>query len=102
MSPINPISVGNMDVGGITDGVAASGTQKGVAGFAETLRTKLDELNVSQVQGDKAAQDMAAGRATDVAQTMLRIEQANVALQLAMSVRNKAIEAYQEVLRMQV
>ena len=50
----------------------------------------------------KATEDMATGRVDDVAQTMMRIEQANVSLQMATQVRNKVIEAYQEVLRMQM
>jgi flagellar hook-basal body complex protein FliE len=81
---------------------SAGGVNKGMNSFGEALKAKMEDLNKSQAVGDKAAQDMATGRADDVAQTMLRIEQANVSLQLAMTVRNKAIEAYQEVMRMQV
>jgi flagellar hook-basal body complex protein FliE len=72
------------------------------ASFANVLKDKLSSLSSQQADAGKASQDMATGRADDVAQTMLRIEQANVSLQMATQVRNKVIEAYQEVLRMQM
>ncbi|MCB0877444.1 MAG: flagellar hook-basal body complex protein FliE [Thermoleophilia bacterium] len=70
--------------------------------FAGVLKSKLSELSTQQADAASASQDMATGRVDDVAQTMLRIEQANVSLQMATQVRNKVIEAYQEVLRMQM
>ena len=70
--------------------------------FAAVLKDKLTTLNAQQADSAAATQDMATGRVDDIAQTMLRIEQANVTMQLATTVRNKAIEAYQEVLRMQM
>lgn len=72
------------------------------ADFAAVLKDKLTSLNAQQADSASASQDMATGRVDDVAQTMLRIEQANVSLQMATQVRNKVIEAYQEVLRMQM
>lgn len=71
-------------------------------GFAGVLKSKLVELNTQQADAAQATQDMATGRVDDIAQTMLRIEQASVSLQMATQVRNKVIEAYQEVLRMQI
>jgi flagellar hook-basal body complex protein FliE len=70
--------------------------------FAGVLKSKLTELTAQQNDASVASQDMAVGKVDDVAQTMLRIEQANVSLQMATQVRNKVIEAYQEVLRMQM
>ena len=70
--------------------------------FAAVLKDKLGSLNAQQADSASASQDMATGRVDDVAQTMLRIEQANVSLQMATQVRNKVVEAYQEVMRMQM
>ncbi|MEO6867451.1 MAG: flagellar hook-basal body complex protein FliE [Gaiellales bacterium] len=80
------------------------GTEKTAGGqsFSDVLKNKLTSLNAEQVDASRATEDMATGRADDVAQTMLRIEQANVSLQMATQVRNKMIEAYQEVIRMQM
>ena len=74
----------------------------GAGSFSAVLKDKLTALNSQQVDAASATQDMATGNVDDVAQTMVRIEQANVSLQMATQVRNKVIEAYQEVLRMQM
>ena len=72
------------------------------ASFANVLKGKLSDLNAQQADSAQASQDMATGRVDDVAQTMLRIEQASISLQMATQVRNKVIESYQEILRMQM
>lgn len=74
----------------------------GTSDFAAVLKDKLTSLNSQQADAARASEDMATGRVDDVAQTMLRIEQANVSLQMATQVRNKVIEAYQDILRMQM
>lgn len=83
-------------------GEAGAVEESGAASFASVLKSKLTDLNAQQADSAQATQDMATGRVDDVAQTMLRIEQASVSLQMATQVRNKVIEAYQEVLRMQM
>jgi flagellar hook-basal body complex protein FliE len=81
---------------------ATAGSGAAAQGFGEVLKSKLSDLNAQQADAAGAMQDMATGRVDDVAQTMMRIEQANVSLQMATQVRNKVIEAYQEILRMQI
>ena len=46
--------------------------------------------------------ELAAGRITDVSEVVIASEKAGIATQLTMQVRNRAIEAYQEIMRMQV
>jgi flagellar hook-basal body complex protein FliE len=107
----NGISMPMELLDGATKGVGAGRSKGGdaapveegnAASFASVLKSKLTDLNAQQTDAGKASEDMATGRVDDVAQTMLRIEQANVSLQMATQVRNKVIEAYQEVLRMQM
>ena len=97
------------DVGGVGGGAkvgkvadATKATDGAGNGFANVLADKLQQLNATQNDSNLATQDMATGNVDDVAQTMMRIEQANVSLQMATQVRNKVIEAYQETLRMQI
>lgn len=84
--------------GGVTETVAPSGA----GSFGEVLRGKLDSLAESQATADIASQQIATGDVEDLARNMMQVEQANVSLQLATQLRNKAIEAYQEILRMQI
>lgn len=78
------------------------GTEAITRSFRELLREKLEEVNELQHQADTITQMYLAGQAEDVHQVMLALEQANLSLQMVMQVRNKVIEAYQEISRMQV
>ena len=103
-----PLELLNGGAKGIGGGTGAGGDETApveggnAASFASVLKSKLTDLNAQQADSGKASEEMATGRVDDIAQTMLRIEQANVSLQMATQVRNKVIEAYQEVLRMQM
>ncbi|CUH96082.1 hypothetical protein P22_2170 [Propionispora sp. 2/2-37] len=70
--------------------------------FGQFLADALNDVNELQKNSNKASIDLAAGRVEDVSQVMIAAEKANVALQLTMQVRNKIVDAYQEVMRMQV
>ncbi len=69
------------------------------AGFGETLRQALGQVNELQRAADTAAQDFTLGRTRDVASTLIAIEKANLGFQLTLQIRNKLLEAYQEVMR---
>jgi flagellar hook-basal body complex protein FliE len=69
-------------------------------GFGEALRGALDQVNQLQQAADQATQGFALGQTQDVAGTMIAIEKANLAFQFTLQIRNKLLEAYQEVMRM--
>lgn len=71
-------------------------------GFGEFLTDALQEVNQLQHTADKASLDLAAGKLEDVSQVVIAAEKANIAVQLTMQVRNKAVEAYQEIMRTSV
>jgi len=62
----------------------------------------LDEVNQEQIQAEGKINEMVAGKNKDVAGTMIAMEKADISLRLLMAMRNKAVNAYQEVMRMQV
>jgi len=72
------------------------------ASFGELLRQKLAEVNNLQLRSDELTREMLAGKPVDLHQVMIAAEQAGLALQLTVQVRNKIIEAYQEISRMQI
>ncbi len=78
---------------------AVEGKQKS---FGEFLTNALGEVNQLQNDSAKASFDLAAGKLQDVSQVTIATEKATIALQLTMQVRNKIVDAYQEVMRMQV
>ncbi len=79
--------------------VGPASSAKGVA-FGQELRQALDQVSQLQHAADAASQAFALGQTRDVASTLIAVEKANLALQLALQVRNKLLEAYQEIMRM--
>lgn len=70
--------------------------------FADTLEKFVTDVNSLQNQMDKSIEQMATGEIEDVHQVMIAVEQANTAMEFMLEIRNKIIEAYQEVMRMPV
>ena len=66
------------------------------------LYNSLEELNDEQVQGYNAMQGIATGKVTNLQEAVQRIEEAELSLKLALEVKNKAINAYKEITRMQI
>jgi flagellar hook-basal body complex protein FliE len=79
----------------------AEGTPQG-GGFAEKFWQALEEVNALQQEADQAVLEVALGKEENLHRAIIALERANLALGLAVQVRNKVIEAYQEIMRMQV
>ena len=69
--------------------------------FTETLKESIADVNRLQKEADQAIESLVVGKTKDIAQTMIAVEKANVSFQLMTQVRNRILEAYQEVMRMQ-
>lgn len=78
---------------------SATGTPKS---FADTLNEAISNVNQLQKSSDKAMQNLATGRTDNVAEVMITAEKADIALKLMVQVRNKIIDAYQDIMKMQV
>lgn len=73
-----------------------------VPSFSDTLKGFIKDVNHMQNHADRSIEKMVAGEITDVHQVMVAVEEANTAFSLMMELRNKMLDAYQEVMRMQV
>lgn len=88
-----------------THRLAASGDQgrdQSALSFGELLQQAFQSANRAQLSAEHAAQLLATGQVEDVHQVTILTEKANLSLQLMISIRNKLIDAYQEISRMQV
>ncbi|MEZ6184840.1 MAG: flagellar hook-basal body complex protein FliE [Planctomycetota bacterium] len=102
---IDPVAFqGALRAAGIQAGPAAGAAAKPAAGesFMDKLGDALGEVNDAQTRADQAVQDLAAGKVEDVHDVMLAMTEADLSFRLMLEVRNKLVEAYQEVSRMQV
>jgi flagellar hook-basal body complex protein FliE len=76
----------------------AAGTQ----GFGGMLGNAIQKLDDSLSQATASSNALATGQATDVTQVVNDVQRASLELQLATQVRNKAVDAYQDIFRMQI
>ncbi len=72
------------------------------SGFFGYLKNALQEVNDLQNDAAASAQRLALGDETYLHNTILAYEKANLALQLTVEVRNKIVEAYQDLMRIQM
>lgn len=86
---------------------AASAAARGLApvqapgaGFAETLHTALRQVNAVQEHSSTMQVAYERGAVTDIAQVMLARQEAGVAFEATLQVRNKLLSAYQDIMRM--
>jgi flagellar hook-basal body complex protein FliE len=68
----------------------------------DTMLESLQRLNTQMQANDQSIQQLALGGTDNLHQVMMTLERTRLAFELALQVRNKALEAYQELMRMQV
>lgn len=81
------------------NGAAKTGEQ---TSFAEHLHSALAEVDQKQKVADRMSMELATGRAGNIHETMLATTQAELSFNLMVQIRNKALEAYGEVMKMSV
>ena len=71
-------------------------------GFGNMVAQALQNVQATQTSADQLAQAAATGGPTDVHDYMIAATQANLATELTVAVRNKAVEAFTDIMRMQI
>lgn len=70
--------------------------------FANQLKNAIDGVNKSQVQSNQMTQALARGEVDDLHNVMITAQKASITMQTTVKVQNKVVEAYKEIMRMQV
>lgn len=70
--------------------------------FSQRLQAEFAAVNTKMAAAEVGLQQLAAGKSGDLHHVMLALEDAKLSFQLLVQVRNKLLDAYQEVMRMQV
>ncbi len=78
------------------------GGQGARGSFGDLVKEFTADVNNLQFEAGHAIDKMVTGEAADVHQVMVAVEQAGIALDLMLEVRNRVMEGYQELIRMQV
>ena len=100
LNPIGPLQGGD----GVcrTDGAGEKKQELTGENFKKFLLDSLAQVNEMQAESEAAQEALATGQTDDVSQVMSAVEKADIAFNTLMAVRNKLVEAYQEVLRMNI
>jgi flagellar hook-basal body complex protein FliE len=73
-----------------------------IKSFDNTLKEFISDVNNLQNQAGDAMNKMATGESTDIHEVMVAVEKAKTSFELLMELRNKTVDAYRELIRMQV
>lgn len=101
ISSINPQLI-PMEVGLNQQVAPESAASPSSETFSQFLNRSINEVNDMLGAADKSARDLAVGKTENLHDAMITMEKAETAFKLLVQVRNKVIDAYQEVMRMQV
>jgi len=103
---VMPIGPGNAFAPSLLSVVPSAGKSEGPSiaapenSFTEKLREVVKGVNELPQQGEQVAQQYADGKQNDLHGTMVSMAQADISLRMVANVRNRAIEAYREIMRM--
>ncbi|HHY23658.1 MAG TPA: flagellar hook-basal body complex protein FliE [Clostridiaceae bacterium] len=76
--------------------------EQDIKGFACYLNNAISKTNEMIIQADNISNQFAAGKTDDIHKVLIAVEKADIALQFTLQVRNKIIDAYNEIMRMQI
>ncbi|MGD9947960.1 MAG: flagellar hook-basal body complex protein FliE [Desulfobulbus sp.] len=94
LQAITPTLNSTQPAGSVTSQVGTS--------FGDIISSMVTQTNQLQQQADQAIEQLHSGGEQSLHEAMLSIEKSDISLRYTVQVRNKAIDAYQEIMRMQV
>jgi flagellar hook-basal body complex protein FliE len=74
----------------------------GSVDFSSWMSAEIDKVNGQILGAEKQVRDLAAGKTQNLHEVMIALEEAKLSLQRMVQIRNRALEAYQDILRMQI
>ena len=92
-------TIGTLDP---STGLQPTNKAQSSGGFETALGQMVAQVSGKQAVAGEAVAGLMSGQGVSLHQAMIAMEEANVSLQLMVEVRNKLLESYQELMRMQV
>ncbi len=96
---IDPISLAAQ---AMQSSLATPKAETGQADFGTWLSTQIDSVNQYATEAETQVRRLAVGDADNLHQVMMSLEKAKLSFDVVVQVRNKLLDAYQEVMRMQI
>lgn len=102
ISGINSVTSFNAISTPLNEVNSISGTENNAVSFADILKNAINNVNDLQINADNLTNDLAAGKTDNIHEVLIAGEKATVALDLTMQIRNKVLDAYNEIMRMTI
>ncbi len=92
---------GTTGIAGIRDGVTSVGETTNKP-FSQLVSNLMSDVNVQQLKSDQAVEGLVRGESNNVHDVVLSVAKADLSFRLMLEVRNRLLDSYQEIMRMQV
>jgi flagellar hook-basal body complex protein FliE len=73
--------------------------KKNTEGFDKVIKDAIDNVNTRQEDSNRSVMDLLNGK-TDIQETMISLQKADISMRLFLAIRNKAMDAYREIMHM--
>jgi flagellar hook-basal body complex protein FliE len=96
---------GGLGISGISRPLPSAGANEAVGsadGFTKVLGEMVNKVNGEQLEANKAIDSFVTGESKGLHEVMIAMEKSSISFQFLSQVRNKALDAYHEIMRMQV
>ncbi len=97
----NPFTTNAANASGFAPATSQPGGAEAKQPFSDLLTDAVDQVGALESQARNAVQGLMTGAGVDVHQAMIATQKADMAFELTLAVRNKAVQAYQSVMQMQ-
>jgi len=102
INPVQNVGVSTLGGAGSAGRQRSSGSTESAAGFADSVGSALNKLGEAEAKADSAALAGATGDLASVSDYMVAATEAQLTTEVTVAVRNRAIEAFNDIMRMQV
>lgn len=101
LAPLPPIGQAG-ETAAAKSPLAGSGAAKAGVDFSKFLQEAMDQVNALQQNAEAAGAGLATGQIQDLHTAIIALEKASLSMSLTVEVRNKVLDAYHEMMRMQI
>ncbi|MDE6886756.1 MAG: flagellar hook-basal body complex protein FliE [Helicobacteraceae bacterium] len=99
---LDGLKLDNLQIGNLDSIKKQNPSNTPTKNFMDTMKEAFDEVNTQQKTSEQALSDIATGNIKDLHQAAIAIGKAETSMKVMLEVRNKAINAYKEILRTQI
>lgn len=82
--------------------VGSNPIAKAGSDFSKFIESSISQVAQAEQQGDQAIKDLQGGQAKNLHEVMISVEKADLSVKMLVQFRNKALQAYEEIMRMQI